>query len=71
MKYASSHQSNECNKSVPEGDPIHGDVAFSFRTVYIYVFVVQEQKHKQFVPVVLHFEHHFIQHVDILQRANE
>ena len=64
-------ESNERNRPVAEGDSIHGHVAVGFRAFHIHVFVIQEQEHKQPVSFVLFFEHHFVQHVDLLQRADE
>ena len=39
-------------------------------SVYFYVSLVQEQKHQQFISLVLHPKHLFVQYVGILQRAN-
>ena len=61
----------ERNESGAQGDPVHGHVVVGSRAHDIHVFTLQEQEHQQLVIAVLFLKHCFIQHVDLLQRANE
>jgi len=53
-----------------ENHTLYSNIALCNWSVYFYVSLVQEQKHQQFISLVLHSKHLFVQYVGLLQRAN-
>jgi len=49
---------------------IHSNFVVSNRPTYFHVPLIQKQKYKQFVVIILHLEYLFIEHVDLLQCPN-
>jgi len=53
-----------------ENHTLYSNFSVCYRSVYFYVSLVQEQKHQQFISLVLHVKYLFIQYVGLLQRAD-
>jgi hypothetical protein len=49
-----------------ENNTLYGNIALCHWSVYFYVSLVQEQKHQQFISLVLHPKHLFVQYVGLL-----